>query len=247
MIGTVARALGLGAMLSLAGCHERASTSAKSIPEGPREVRATATEVKVCSKGGSDAQCRTIVPVAFTPPRADAFERTLRDAIPSDVRDDGVELFLVRHEGKRGEAIFGELYDVATSVRRARIALVADQHVDRVRYVGARVLTIACIDDGPGCVAALVDPHSGARTALEGNFHAIEPAATHLDGDRWAFVSGNGGHVEVRDVSTDAIVKRYEVTPHAGPEERVQVVLESKHALVLRFAGLPERRLELDR
>jgi hypothetical protein len=256
MSAPTTRALGSIALLCVASCREQATVPAPPAPAatttsavsvvtrsiGTTDLHVGSSQVTICPKG---AACRTIVPTAFSVPRADAFERALRDAIPCDLREDGGELFVVRHEGRRGEAIFGEAYDAATGARRSRIPLVADQHVDRVRWVGTRVLTIACIDDGPGCVGALVEPHDGRRTPLDGNFYAIDPPATRLDGDRWAFVTQNGARVEVRDVAKDVIVRVHDLASHAGPEEAVRVALEPTHRLVLSFAGGGRTTLDL--
>jgi hypothetical protein len=166
------------------------------------------------------------------------------------VRADGAEVFLVRHEGRRGEAIYGEAYDVATGARKSRFPLVVDQHVDRVIYAGRRVLAIACVDDGPGCAAALVDPATGARRALDGNFYGVDPPALGVGGDRWALVTAGGARVDVVDLGGEPrLLSRHELSPHGGPEDPAKVRFEPPGAIVVGFGGaaasLPEQRVDV--
>jgi hypothetical protein len=108
------------------------------------------------------------------------------------------------------------------------------------------------VDDGPGCAGALVEPATGARRALDGNFYGVDPPALDVGGERWALVNAGGARVDVVDLSSEPrLVSRYDLSPHGGPEDPTTVRFEPPGAIVVRFGGaaarLPEERVDVTR
>jgi hypothetical protein len=156
----------------------------------------SAAQVTACKVGTSE--CHTIKPWGFRFASPEEFSDEIRLHLPSDVSPDGQKLLLVRHEGGRSEKIFGETYDLKSRKRESRFAIKADQHVDRVAWLGKRALVTICVDEGPGCHVVLVNPKDGKASNVPANDHGpmnvfgVESPCHHVRDDLWACVGGAG-------------------------------------------------------
>jgi hypothetical protein len=184
--------------------------------DGGWTLETTNTQVKVCKPTGE--ACRTVALAGFAPKE---LGDTLGGAnIPADVSADGATLFIARHEGGKGEKIFGESYDIATGRRTGRFSLrhwdesqhKAKDYVPRVEWVGKRVLVTDCTEYATGCIGMLVEPRTGAARTLEIDLKAVgsdvygldmcaERSTTlHVKGDAWIFFDCVGRYALAIDV-----------------------------------------------
>lgn len=193
-------------------------------PPGPRPssdgawtVETTNTAVKICRSDGTD--CHVVAIRAFTPT---ALASSLGGPnIPADVSADGATLFIIRHEGGRGEKIFGETYDVATGRRIARGSVrtwggpnpVLD-YVPRAEWLGPVVLVHDCNERRRRaiCVSTLVEPRTMEVRGLaldmedhDGNVYSLGTCATsrtafHVRDDVWAFFDCTADYAIWKDV-----------------------------------------------
>lgn len=189
--------------------------------------------VRVCP---SAAPCATVAPLRFTPPSRASFDAPLVARIPSDASPDGRRVLLVRHEGKRSEAIFGETYDVAKNERLARFPIPAAQHVDAVVWLGERALVKECIDDGPYCAAALVHPLTGERRPIDANLDGDRQAAWHVAGDEWLLASADGKLLFI-DEREARVVAAIDPVSKADPAYGVRAVELGQGKLVVAHGG----------
>jgi hypothetical protein len=180
---------------------------------GDFNVKTTATDVTAC-KG---ADCTTLHVDGFTlpnaPPGGECIPAALTQGIPADVSPDGATVFLVRHEACDGH-IFGETYDVKTKRRAARFPMSADSFVERVMWVGRRVLVRTCMDDLQSCALQSIDPAAPATPAPHGfansvaldiNTAGLDKFVFHAKDDLWAVVDRLGGSVAFVHADTGAI------------------------------------------
>lgn len=204
---------------------------------GTHTVDAGPKSVSVCAATSKD--CRTITAQGFAG-ASEEFSDEIASHMPSDVSPDGKHLLLVRHEGKRSEKIFGETYDLKTAKRQSRFAIKADQHVDRVAWLGKLALLTICVDEGPGCHGVLVDPHQGKALDVPPggpgpiNLFGVEEPCHPVQGDLWACVAATGAEVafiHADDGRKEALINTaHEASLEAGvevvrlPNERIAIV-----------------------
>jgi hypothetical protein len=176
----------------------------------------------------------------FTGARTDEFSDEISAHIPSDVSPDGTQLLLVRHEGKRAEKIFGEAYELKTAKRKSRFAIQADEHVDRVAWLGKLALLAICVDEGPGCHGVMVDTRDGKAIDVPPggpgpiNLFGVEDPCHHAQGDLWACVAATGAEVafiHADDGRKEALIPTaHEASLEAGvevvrlPGDRIAIV-----------------------
>jgi hypothetical protein len=205
---------------------------------GTHTLDASAKTINVCE--AATAQCRVIVAQGFGGAATDEFSDEISGHVPSDVSPDGKQLLLVRHEGKRSEKVFGETYDLKSGKRQSRFAIKADQHVDRVVWLGRLALLTICVDEGPGCHGVMVDTRDGKVVDVPPggpgpiNLFGVEEPCHHVQGDLWACVAATGAEVafiHADDGRKDALMNTaHEASLEAGVEvirlsaERIAIV-----------------------
>jgi hypothetical protein len=206
----------LAAPITAATAAVAGAVSPRRSSDGAWTLETSNTQVKVCKPTGDD--CRTVALAGFAPTE---LADTLGGAhVPADVSADGATLFIARHEGRKGEKIFGESYDLSTGRRLARFSLrhwdesrhKALDYVPRVEWVGKRVLVTDCTEYATGCIGMLVEPRTGAARTLEIDLKAVgsdvygldmcaERSTTlHAKGDTWVFFDCVGRYALALDV-----------------------------------------------
>ena len=192
---------------------------------GDFTVKTTATDVTMC-KG---ADCASVHASAYTLPSPTSGDACIPDAlrhgIPADVSPDGTKVFLVRHEACDGH-IFGETYDAKTKQRVARFPLAADSFVERVMWIGRRVVVRACSDDMNDCTLQIVDPSAPATPTPHGfanattipnlNTAGLAHFLFHAKDDAWAIVERLGAKVAFVHADTGVVDPPLEL-PAAPP------------------------------
>jgi hypothetical protein len=216
---------------------------------GSLVVKTTTSDVSVCK---SSSDCET-VHLGYKPPvpgRGDdtCLPKILEQHVPADVSPDGRTVFVALHEACSGK-VFAELYDVASKQRTGRFPLSARSFVERVSWVGARVMVRSCADDLRSCTVQLVDP-KGAATPTKGGFAnatvvpgvdpaGLDPYAFHAKDDVWAIVDRLGAAVAFVHADSGAVEPAISLAP--APDVDVPIRAGTRSApssqLYLLYAG----------
>lgn len=213
----------------------------------PFELSTTRDQIEVCASAVKT--CSTIK-VRHKPAAGGHGEANDDDSLVAAVNEDGSRVFVFASELRAaknpglGRATFGDVYDVKTGKRLARVDLARalgetafsdSSNVWRARFVDANVLVEDYSCCGPGGATALVDPERQRGRLL----HGYDGEIGRVSGS--VYFARDGKKLSLLDFGTLTELATFEApgAPIGDPERAEALVALDDKTLVLAYASPP--------